>query len=944
MGTAATAVIMAPRASITSRTRTGGSLKKTTISSSSKRNSDKKTISAVSNKIPSFITPSSSSEKRSGSDGPSTVDSRVFEEDDGFVFSRKIHTDASSKAQLSKTNGSHTARKTQDRNGSYGKYGNDGNKDKGFHHNNFQLDFDSEEEPPPPPSPPVPAITRKRGSQKIIKSPVEAKRKKQRVTSKDIPDTPITDEKLDPALDTRGKRKKTNNSSKNSNTLSSHTITDDIPLLPVTKRRGVSSQTQKKSTSEHASATPLPSPPPEPEENSYEAEEGNEEEGGSRNSNASGSKSSTRKPVKRRKTKSVVMKRNPRRKPAAKSTIASRSLRSSDSTTNNSADPKSSKSTKQSTITSTLSLSSSNQTKNDANQSDILHPKARNMTHSSSLLHESSGSQEKGFGSVNDSENPTKKPRRQNINSNQHYKPQLPYSPTDTRHPVNTSSASTTTQISLPITDTPVIRRNQEMRRQQENKTGRRRSSLGNRGKRTSSIGNGFVAVPHESVDPSLFYKHLDSELPEPHRLKQLLVWSARRLLETQTKAYNEKKADPKLGTEEKTAVRIARLIQEEIVRDLADGKIGISWWNRDDETGSGELGFGANGKATTKEPKKLKPNIHNVTNLQNMQAYERKLKALQHEKNMWIQEQLRSKRMTEAVEKLGHDIRIANNSVEKMEKRVQANNGANSDLIDMTLKSNLEKFGSLQDPLPLQNGKETDNSDEGTGQTLVQKAFYKHPVLQTGLGALSSHTKKATESVEQSISSIGKHIEQLADFTQQVDAVARTSDAYSKASIRTVALELDRYKEAMEYENRLELFWAKKKKKQHEKMQKANESSGDLSLITNDGEDSDLEASDFNKKANDTKSKPIFGPTKHLLKNSALASIIMESIQTRREKEQLQSQIESDSQGNLDKDYLGPQPFDNQLHELVLEQAQKPTIRDILRSISRLENVETSP
>ena len=54
-----------------------------------------------------------------------------------------------------------------------------------------------------------------------------------------------------------------------------------------------------------------------------------------------------------------------------------------------------------------------------------------------------------------------------------------------------------TTKIALPFTDTPIIRRNKEMRKGAQ--TGSRRSSLGNRGRRASSLidsgrSNGMIA------------------------------------------------------------------------------------------------------------------------------------------------------------------------------------------------------------------------------------------------------------------------------------------------------------------------------------------------------------------------------------------------------------------------------------------------------------------
>lgn len=86
-------------------------------------------------------------------------------------------------------------------------------------------------------------------------------------------------------------------------------------------------------------------------------------------------------------------------------------------------------------------------------------------------------------------------------------------------------------QIALPISDTPVINRNKEMRK--KGGTGNRRSSLGMRGRRASSlIENGHTAIPHKEVETTEFYKHIEAEgLMEPRRMKQLLTWCGERAL-----------------------------------------------------------------------------------------------------------------------------------------------------------------------------------------------------------------------------------------------------------------------------------------------------------------------------------------------------------------------------------------------------------------------------
>lgn len=111
------------------------------------------------------------------------------------------------------------------------------------------------------------------------------------------------------------------------------------------------------------------------------------------------------------------------------------------------------------------------------------------------------------------------------------------------------------TKIALPFADTPVQRRNKEMRQGKGGKSSERRSSVGLRGRRASSLidtgaSNGefalsmhdllwlscanacvIQALPHDAVDSSDFYKHIESSLPEPRRMRQLLTWCATRTI-----------------------------------------------------------------------------------------------------------------------------------------------------------------------------------------------------------------------------------------------------------------------------------------------------------------------------------------------------------------------------------------------------------------------------
>ncbi|KKY21437.1 putative mis12-mtw1 family protein [Phaeomoniella chlamydospora] len=129
-----------------------------------------------------------------------------------------------------------------------------------------------------------------------------------------------------------------------------------------------------------------------------------------------------------------------------------------------------------------------------------------------------------------------------------------------------TSTELMETKIALPFADTPVIRRNKAMRDGRASK-GERRSSLGMRGRRAT--------LPHNEVKIEDFYKHIESEgLPEPRRMRQLLTWCA-------TRAMGEISTGKEF--EDQSARLAARVIQEELLKDLSDKSEMSDWFNRED-------------------------------------------------------------------------------------------------------------------------------------------------------------------------------------------------------------------------------------------------------------------------------------------------------------------------------------------------------------------------
>ncbi|KAK9459892.1 Mis12-Mtw1 protein family-domain-containing protein [Lipomyces oligophaga] len=173
---------------------------------------------------------------------------------------------------------------------------------------------------------------------------------------------------------------------------------------------------------------------------------------------------------------------------------------------------------------------------------------------------------------------------------------------------------SHTTTISLPLTDTPMIRRNQQLRQHGNS----RRSSLGMRGKRASSISSGLVAVPHSDIPVEDFYKHLDADLSDPHRMKQLLTWCGQRSLD-EMKQKDQQSKNTNSKTILSPAADIARTIQEELLKDITAGRISVSWWGRPDE-----------------DEVLTKPNPQNIANKAKVDEFKERLESLKVEKLAW--------------------------------------------------------------------------------------------------------------------------------------------------------------------------------------------------------------------------------------------------------------------------------------------------------------------
>lgn len=129
----------------------------------------------------------------------------------------------------------------------------------------------------------------------------------------------------------------------------------------------------------------------------------------------------------------------------------------------------------------------------------------------------------------------------------------------------------------------------------------RRRSSLSGRGKRASSSfeNNGVISElfrsyhikkmladrlwgkgkPHSSVDHTSFYKHIDADVPDSDRARQLLIWSASRVADQPSIPHSAKRSGkdpppPALPKLSEAALQAKKIIQENFIRQLAEREI----------------------------------------------------------------------------------------------------------------------------------------------------------------------------------------------------------------------------------------------------------------------------------------------------------------------------------------------------------------------------------
>ncbi|KAH9990703.1 Mis12-Mtw1 protein family-domain-containing protein, partial [Russula vinacea] len=170
--------------------------------------------------------------------------------------------------------------------------------------------------------------------------------------------------------------------------------------------------------------------------------------------------------------------------------------------------------------------------------------------------------------------------------------------------------------------ETPQIEQNRAMRGE-GSRTPRtpRRASMTSRGKRLSNSFDraGIITQPHSSVDDTSFYKHIDPELPDPDRARQLTLLCAAR---APLPAPREGKDPPSEPSEK--GKKLLQELKDNVLLLLAERKIDMG------ARGVDQAGSPANGSLD------IRPNEQNVNNRARTTRFKDEIRIAKAEDDAW--------------------------------------------------------------------------------------------------------------------------------------------------------------------------------------------------------------------------------------------------------------------------------------------------------------------
>ncbi|KAI0298027.1 Mis12-Mtw1 protein family-domain-containing protein [Multifurca ochricompacta] len=167
--------------------------------------------------------------------------------------------------------------------------------------------------------------------------------------------------------------------------------------------------------------------------------------------------------------------------------------------------------------------------------------------------------------------------------------------------------------------ETPKIEQNRAMRG--EGSRTPRRASMSSRGKRLSNSFDraGIITQPHSSVDDASLYKHIDSELPEPDRARQLIILCAAR---APLPAPREGKDPPSQPSEKGS--KLLQELKDDVLLLLAERKVDMN------VMAIGQPGSAANGAAD------VRVNEQNVNNRTRTARFKDEIRIAKAEDDAW--------------------------------------------------------------------------------------------------------------------------------------------------------------------------------------------------------------------------------------------------------------------------------------------------------------------
>ncbi|TID13290.1 hypothetical protein CANINC_004976 [Pichia inconspicua] len=163
------------------------------------------------------------------------------------------------------------------------------------------------------------------------------------------------------------------------------------------------------------------------------------------------------------------------------------------------------------------------------------------------------------------------------------------------------------------------------------NKINLRRASLASRGKRLSSIGNGFIGTPHSEIPDEELHKHMDIDLPDSYKLRNLIIWIGKRLIKDGNDEWIDNVLDKfeNDGEIKHQLKNVSKTVLNQLLEDLSHGKVKVDWWGDQINSGSQIL-------SSTDQPIMMKRNKENLENAKNLELYKEEIRKLQREANIW--------------------------------------------------------------------------------------------------------------------------------------------------------------------------------------------------------------------------------------------------------------------------------------------------------------------